>query len=487
MITVKNPFSGELLAELPFTTQSEISSALQQAVGAFATWGESSSYERSELLTRIADALFERRAEFAGLIREESGKPIRYSDSEVARSITVFRWAAAEALRFAGELVRTDAESFGRPGFGIHGRFPRGVLLGITPYNWPLLTVAHKVAPAIAVGCPMLIKPSIFTPLTVLRLAELFRECGAIDGLMPIVLASDADSAALTCAPEIAMVTFTGSPHVGRILRAQAVDKPVTLELGGNAWNAIFPDVPSELFPAIVQRIVATGFGYAGQGCLSVQNVTVCHERGQQFIDALRAAVEDASYGDTSAPEVTSGPVINARAAERIGGELEIAGRSWEIVQSRKLVGAPAEECRSLLIPPSLIVMGRLPSPHSITEEEIFGPVVTVSRFDDTDQFIGQVNGSRYGLQAGIFTDHWPTIQRLFRTLRVGGVAVNDVSTLRYDHQPFGGGVLDSGQGREGVRYAMEEMTQSRFLALSAHVPFAPPETALRAPPRTGA
>jgi len=482
MITVKNPFSGELLAKLSFATQAEIADAIERSARLFGTWSETRSHERSQLLYGIADALAARSAEFAALIRDESGKPIRYAEVEVARSISVFRWAAAQALRYAGELVRTDAESFGRPGFGIHARVPRGVLLGITPYNWPLLTIAHKVAPAIAVGCPMLIKPSVFTPLTALRLADLMRGCGAADGLMPVVLANDADSAVLTRAPEIAMVTFTGSPQVGALIRGQATDRPVTLELGGNAWVGIFPDVRRELFPAIAQRITATGFGYAGQGCLSVQNVTVWHAEADAFIDTLRAATQEVHYGDPASPQVISGPVINQRAADRINGELDKAGASCEIVRAQRRVGEPAPDCAPLIIPPSLEVVQRLPSGATVTEEEIFGPVVTVSRFEGVDQFIAQVNSSRYGLQAGIFTDHWPTIEHVHRRIHVGSVMVNDVATLRYDHQPFGGGILDSGQGREGVNYAMEEMTQSRFLAVSASIPFTAPDVALRPP-----
>ena len=481
-IVVRDPFTGELLAELPHAGPDDIAQAIDGAESAFGPWSRTRSHERSALLNALADALSARGGEFAELIAGESGKPITYAESEVARSVTVFRWAAAETLRFAGELVRTDAESFGRAGFGIHARVPRGVLLGITPYNWPLLTVAHKVAPALAVGCTMIVKPSVFTPLTALRLAGLMRECDAPEGLMPVVLADDSDTVRLTQSSSVAMVTFTGSPQVGARIRAQAVDRPVTLELGGNAWVGVFPDVDPQFFPHIVRRITATGFGYAGQGCLSVQNVAVWHPRAEEFIGLLRAATRDLPYGATRAREVISGPVIDSRAAARIGREVDIASRAYEIVRSVNLVGMPAAENKDLLIPPSLVVMDRLPSTASITEEEIFGPVVTVSRFEGVDQFVAQVNASRYGLQTGIFTDHWPTIERVHREAHVGAVMVNDVSTLRYDHVPFGGGILDSGQGREGVRYAMEEMTQSRFLAVSASLPFAPPGTALRPP-----
>lgn len=482
-IVVRDPYHGETLTTLRYAGDDDIAGALRQARDAFAVWSRTRSHERSALLLRLATALHDRQEEFARLITAEAGKPITYARAEVARSITVFQWAAAEALRFAGELVRTDAESFGRAGFGIHGRVPRGVLLGITPYNWPLLTVAHKVAPALAVGCTMVVKPSIFTPMTVLRLAEVLRDCGAIDGLMPVVLADDAHTAELTRAPEVAMVTFTGSPGVGALIRSQSTDRPVTLELGGNAWVGVLPDVDPASFPHIVKRIAATGYGYAGQGCLSVQNIAVWHPEADRFIELLCAATRGAAYGDTGAPEVICGPVINRRAAERINRELDLASGSGSVVRSVNQIGTPAPGYADLLIPPSLVVLDELPSSASITEEEIFGPVVTVSRFAGVNQFIDQVNASRFGLQTGIFTDHWPSIERIYREVHVGAVMVNDVSTLRYDHVPFGGGILDSGQGREGVTYAMQEMTQSRFLSVSSALPFASPDAVLRPPP----
>jgi acyl-CoA reductase-like NAD-dependent aldehyde dehydrogenase len=315
------------------------------------------------------------------------------------------------------------------------------------------------------------------------------QECDAPDGLMSVVLTSDADTAGLTQAPDVAMVTFTGSPAVGARIRAQATDKPVTLELGGNAWVGIFPDVDPRFFPYIVQRIAVTGFGYAGQGCLSVQNVAVWHPQSAEFVELLRTATQNLAYGSTTAPEVVSGPMINHRAAERVTRELKFASDTFDVVQSMNKVGTPAAQNEDLLIPPSLVVMDRLPSTAPISEDEIFGPVVTVSQFEGVDQFVAQVNASRYGLQTGIFTDHWPTIEHIHREAHVGAVMVNDVSSLRYDHVPFGGGILDSGQGREGVAYAMGEMTQSRFLSVSASIPLAPEDTALRPPPaiwRTG-
>jgi acyl-CoA reductase-like NAD-dependent aldehyde dehydrogenase len=470
MIRVVNPYTKETLAELPFATPCEIEHAVGLSRKAYLQWRRSPSHARAKLLLDIAARIAERFDELSELIRDESGKPISYAKAELKRTIEVFQWAAGESQRFAGELLRMDVVPSGRKGFGIHTRFPRGVVLGITPYNWPMLLVAHKVAPALACGCSIVIKPSPFTPLSALRLAQIVRECGAIDGLIQTVLADDKASAFLTQAAEIAMVSFTGSARVGKLVRAQAADKPVVLELGGNAWSAVMDDCDPGLFLEIARRIAGAGYGYAGQGCISVQNVAVARKHRDSFIATLADATRMTPYGDTRDPDVISGPVINAAAADRIRSELNVASNACQIVQSHERRDGALGVENSLVIPPSLVIMQSIPSRESIVQEEIFGPVVTVMDFDDIDQLAEQINSSRYGLQTGVFTNNFKAISRLYEDLNVGGLVVNDVPTARYDHQPYGG-PKDSGQGREGVKYAMDDMTESKFLALSAELP----------------
>lgn len=467
-LVVKNPYSGAELERLSYASQEEVRSALDKSVHAFQTWRNSSSFERARLLSDVAAKLQAQQEAFAELIRDEAGKPIRYARVEVERCLGVLHWAAAEAQRFTGELLRIDTSAGGRPGFGIAGRFPRGPILGITPFNFPLNLTAHKVAPAVAAGCSILIKPSPATPLTALRFAELFKEAGAPAGLVEVILADDEATATLTRAPEIKMVSFTGSARVGKLIRAQAVDKPVTLELGGNAWVIVMDDVAQSDLPKIAKRIAGGAFGYAGQSCISVQNVIAPKSVVSALEKELADVTENLPFGDPSNADVISGPVINLAAAQRIQKELGNVPTGSEKISSNRGVSIGDG---GLVLAPTLVSMADNANySSSLVQEEIFGPVMTLGAYGSLDQLIATINSSHYGLQTGVFTQHWPTIEKLYRELNVGGLVVNDVPTTRYDHQPYGG-VKDSGQGREGVRYAMDEMTEPKFLALSSVIP----------------
>ncbi|MDR3607447.1 MAG: aldehyde dehydrogenase family protein [Oligoflexia bacterium] len=468
---VRKPYDGSELGRIPFESEAEISDALDLAVKAFEKWRHSSSHERSQLLLSVAARLEARRQEFAMLIRDEAGKPIALAEAEVLRALGVLRWAAAETLRSAGELLRLDVVGSGRPGYGLATRFPRGPILGITPFNFPLNLLVHKLAPAIASGNSILIKPSPFTPLTAQRFVSIFHEVGAIEGLAEIVMADDAATEKLTRAPAIAMVSFTGSARVGKLIQAQAVGKPVTLELGGNAWVAVLEDTPESAYPAIARKITGGAFGYAGQSCISVQNVALPHSIADAFTAALKRATEETLYGNPNDPNVVSGPLINDAAAVRIENELKKVANDCEMIQSKKLSGDSGPNSR--MVPPTLLCLKKDPAwlaQATIIQEEIFGPVMTVSRFADASELIDRINSSRYGLQAGIFTQRWDLIERFYKDLQVGGLVINDAPTTRYDHQPYGG-EKDSGTGREGVQYAMEEMTTVKFLGLSSQLP----------------
>jgi acyl-CoA reductase-like NAD-dependent aldehyde dehydrogenase len=411
---VKNPYNGSLVGQVPFADAGEVRRALDEGVKAFESWRNSTSFQRSQVLLSVAAQLESRRAEFAQLIRDEAGKPIQYAEAEVLRALGVLRWASGEATRFTGELLRLDITGSGRPGFGLNTRFPRGLILGITPFNFPLNLVLHKIAPAVACGCSILIKPSPATPLTALRLAELFRNTGVPGGLVQTILADDQQTEHLTRAPEVAMVSFTGSARVGKLVRAQAVDKPVTLELGGNAWVAVLDDVDRSALPAIAKKIANAAFGYAGQSCISVQNVAGSTGIFPELRDSLTAATLATPFGDTSDPNVISGPVINDVASKRIEKELSQAPKSAELTRSS------SGQASGKVIAPTLVGFAEFPAQSSLVQEEIFGPVMTSSKVSSVDELIARINSSHYGLQAGIFTSHWPTIEKLYRELRVG-------------------------------------------------------------------
>lgn len=471
-LIVRNPFSGEELGRVDWAGPDAAKSALDAATRAFVSWRRTSAFERSRLLETVAAALEDREEEFAQLIRAEAGKPLTLARTEVTRALGVLRWAAAESLRYAGELIRLDASATGRPGFGIHQKFPRGPVLGITPFNFPLNLVAHKVAPAIACGCPIMIKPSPYAPLTAIRFAGLFREAlPEIPGLVQVLMAGDQLTEALTRAAEVKTISFTGSARVGWMIRAQAPEKPTALELGGNAWVLIGEDTPAELLPKIARRIAAAGFGYAGQSCISVQNIAAAPQILREFTECLSEATQATVYGDPSDSKVVSGPVIHEGAAARIRRDLAAMPSGYSVVKSGAKAGS--DPARDTMIVPTLVVgPGRL-APGTLPpliQEEIFAPVISLTELASLDQAISTINGSRYGLQAGVFTQNLPTIERLYRELDVGGLVVNDVPTTRYDQQPYGG-VKDSGLGREGLRYAMDEYCESKFLALSAHAP----------------
>lgn len=468
MLTVKDPYTGELIQELRFASPSELNQALQNSVAAQKKWRDSAAWERAQLLNDVRAELEKTRNEFADLMVREAGKPVTLANAEIDRALGVLNWAAAETQRFAGELLRLDAARGGRRGFGIHTRFPVGVILGITPFNFPLNLVLHKIAPAVAAGNGIVIKPSPSTPLTALKLIALFEK--HVPGLVQCVLADDAATEALTRAPEVALVSFTGSARVGKLIQKQAYDKPVVLELGGNAWVVVLEDVPTSAFSAISKRINGAAYGYAGQSCISVQNVAIADSLWKNFGENLREGTREFIFGETRSPDVLCGPVINEAAAKRIRGELAKVGKA-EVVQSGSIRGSLRE---GNLIAPSLVLSRNSiteiePDLSSLRQQEIFAPVMLAGKFGELDRLIATINSSPYGLQAGVFTQNFAAIEKLYRELEVGGVVINDVPTTRYDHQPYGG-IKDSGHGREGLRYAMEEMTYSKFLALSSQI-----------------
>lgn len=459
---VRSPYSGQELARLAYASPAEVQHTLGRAREAFTRWRESSAFERSQLLLEVAAELEARRDEFAALIRDEAGKPITFAQVEVDRALGTLRWAAGEAQRFGGEVLRIDAGKGGRAGMGVHQKFPRGVILGITPFNFPLNLTLHKVAPAVACGCAIVIKPSSMTPMSAIRLAALFEK--HVPGLVQVALTHDEGTRELTRAREIAMVSFTGSARVGFEIRRQVPDRPVTLELGGNAWCIVAEDLPESAYAAVARRIAAGAFGYAGQSCISVQNVAVARAVWPRFKESLAQATRDTVFGNPSDASVVSGPLINESARKRVAETLAKAGvEGSNRIQSEKRVGSVE------VAAPTLLFVDEKDD-SELTREEVFAPIMTARPYSDVGALIARINSGRYGLQAGVFTQNLALIERLYADLEVGGLVVNDAPTTRYDHQPYGG-VKDSGQGREGLRYAMDEMCESKFLALSSRLP----------------
>jgi acyl-CoA reductase-like NAD-dependent aldehyde dehydrogenase len=392
----------------------------------------------------------------SGLNTLEAGKPIADATREVGRAIDTFRIAAEEAKRIGGSVLPLDwphaaANVSGGKRTGIGRRFPFGPIVGITPFNFPLNLVAHKVAPAIASGNPIIIKPAPQTPLTALRLGHILVEAGWPAGAISVLPCANEVAAKLVADERPRMLSFTGSAAVGWQLKAQAGRKRVTLELGGNAAILVHEDADLDL---AALRIVSGGFSYAGQSCISVQRVFVHKTRWQTLAQKITAAVETLVTGDPLDEETQVGPMISEAAATRAEAWIKEALDAG----AHLLTGGGRE---GAMLQPTLIA--KAPVGSKLYGEEVFAPVVTISPYESFEDGIAMVNASRYGLQAAVFTRDFARIMQAWRELEVGAVLVNESTSWRADQMPYGG-VKDSGIGREGVRSAIEEMTEERLL-----------------------
>jgi len=384
----------------------------------------------------------------------EAGKPIKAARVEVERAAFTFAVAAEEAVRIGGEYLPLDWQASTAGRWGIVRRFAIGPIAAITPFNFPINLVAHKLAPAMAAGCTILLKPAPQTPLTALRLAQIIEEAGWPAGALNVLPLSNEDAAPLVSDDRIKLLSFTGSTTVGWQLKAQAGKKRVVLELGGNAAVIVCADAKMD---QAIERCAIGGFTYAGQTCISVQRVFVEDQAFEKFLPAFVARVQRLKAGPVLDDATDLGPLINEEAARR--------NVEWiaEAVQggAKLLCGGTRD---GAMVSPAVLT-GTSPAMR-VNCKEIFGPVVTVEKFSNFDAALAEVNHSDFGLQAGIFTRDFLRIIKAFETLEVGGVIVGDVPTFRIDHMPYGG-VKDSGLGREGLRYAIEEMTEPRLLAIN--------------------
>lgn len=453
-ITVESPFSGEEIAGVGFASREQFTEAVGSAADAVRELRELSRLEIADGLRKIADAIESRRDEFARTIALESAKPMIYARGEVARGISTFRFAATEAERFSGEVVPIDAQANGRGKTAYTKRIPRGVIYGITPFNFPLNLVAHKVAPAIASRNAIIIKPSPRTPLTALLLGEAFLESGLPKSALQVVPMDTELMEAAYNDERIAMISFTGGADIGWDIKSKAGKKAVALELGGNA--PVIIDKSSDV-QTTLDNTTTAAFAYSGQVCISAQRVYAHRDVFKEVRDGIVARANELSCGDPLNEETKMSVMIDEAAAKR--------AESW----IREAVGNGAEllcggERNGAYLSPA--VLTRTDPEMRVVAEEAFAPLVVVESFDRFDDAIDMANNSKYGLQAAVFTNDARHSDAAAERLEYGGVIINDAPTFRVDNMPYGGS-KESGFGREGVRYAMEEMTEIRIVVNS--------------------
>jgi acyl-CoA reductase-like NAD-dependent aldehyde dehydrogenase len=454
VVEIRAPYDGSLIARVVQGRREHAEAAIAAAVKAFGTTRRLPAFERQRVLRRIAESMTERKEEFARTLAQEAGKPIKAARIEVERAVFTFNVAAEESTRIYGEFLPLDWQEFTAGRWGIVRRFPLGPIAGITPFNFPINLVAHKVAPAIAAGCPMVLKPAPQTPLCSLLLAECVQQAGWPDGGLNVLPLSNEDAGLLVTDERIKLISFTGSVPVGWDIKRRAGKKKVVLELGGNAAVIVHSD--ADLAYA-AERCVTGGFAYAGQTCISVQRILVQDSVYGKFTDLLVEGVKKLKSGDPMDESTDVGPVIRESDAIRTVAWIEEAVRAG----ARLLCGGGR---KNLVVEPTVLT-GTKPD-MKVNCQEIFGPVVTVEPYNDFDDALRKVNQSAYGLQAGLFTRDAKLLFQAYEELEVGGLIAGDVPSFRIDHMPYGG-VKDSGLGREGLRYAIEEMTEPKLLVMN--------------------
>jgi len=452
-LEVVDKYRGEVATRVALADENAIDRAIDAAVAAAEPMARMAAYERQAVLMHCVDRFGERAEELAEALCVEAGKPIRDSRGEVGRLIDTFRVAAEESVRITGEVMPLDISPRARGYAGMWKRVPIGPCSFIAPFNFPLNLAAHKVAPALAIGCPFVLKPASLTPIGALMIAEVLAETDLPPGAFS-VLPCRRDGARLFTEDErLKLLSFTGSPAVGWDLKARAGKKPVVLELGGNA--AVVVDEDADLEDA-VERIVFGAFYQSGQSCIGVQRI-IAHE---SIYEDLRGRLVEKTtslrLGDPRDEDTFIGPMISLGEAERLHGWIESA-----IEGGAKLLCGGRREGVML----EATLLEDVPTDQAVVCEEAFGPVAVLSRFEAFDDALEAVNDSVFGLQAGIFTRDLYKMQRAWDVLDVGGVVIGDVPSWRVDHMPYGG-VKESGLGREGIRFAMEDMSELRLLVI---------------------
>jgi len=450
---IRSPSDASEVGVVTLASPEEVRGALDAAAAAARTCRELPAYERAASLRKIADGVAAQRDAMARTLALEAGKPIAQARVEIDRAIAVFRDAAEEATRIGGEVLPTDSVPLGKGRLALTRRFPLSPIAAITPFNFPVLLAAHKLAPALACGATIVVKPPPQDPLAALMLMEIVRASGYPKGGAHLVPCHVEVAQILIEDPRVRLITFTGSAAAGWAIRAKAGTKRVALELGGNAGVIIEPDAD---IPWAAARCALGGFTYAGQSCISTQRIYVHQDIYQPFLDAFVPKVAALVVGDVLDEQTDVGPVISQDAAARVEGWIAEAKTGGAEV----LVGGTR---RGAFLDPTVLV--KTTPGMKVNCEEVFAPLVTVTPYRLLDDAIAAVNRSPWGLQAGVFTRDVRTLFRLHAELDVGAVNGNDMPGYRVDRLPYGG-AKGSGLGREGVRYAIEEMTELRVLTI---------------------
>ncbi|MEI7731783.1 MAG: aldehyde dehydrogenase family protein [Verrucomicrobiota bacterium] len=450
-LEVTSPYDGEVAGITYQASPEDVEGAIQAATRAFEITKRLPTHNRAEILEKTVAGLKSRREEIARVIALEAGKPMKNARGEVTRAIATFTDAVEECKRLRGEWLPLDLDAASEGRHGLVRRFPLGPVAAITPFNFPLNLVSHKVAPALACGCSLVLKPATKTPLTALLLARIVTEAGAPPGMLNVLPCASRDAQPLITDDRLKLLTFTGSAPVGWGLKALAGKKRVALELGGNAGVAVHSDADLDY---AAQRCVMGGFAYAGQACISVQRIYVHRPVFDAFAAKLVALTARLKLGNPLDEATDVGPMISLEEAQRAQKWVQEA-----VAQGAKILLGGGRD--GLIMHPTILTSTR--PAMRVCCQELFAPVVTLEPYDDFRQAVHAINDSAYGLQAGIFTRDVQAIFSAFEELEVGGLLMNDVPTWRSDPMPYGG-MKDSGNGREGVRYAMEEMTERKIL-----------------------
>src|SRR3989338_3910313 len=452
---VKNPYDGSFLDRVPLSSKKDVEDAILSAKNAFVIMSEMPAYKRATILSNTSKLIADNKKQMAELITKESGKAIKYSIAEVERSVQTFQFAAEEAKQIHGETIPMDASPNSEKRFAFYQPFPIGIIGAITPFNFPLNLVAHKVAPAIASGNSVILKPASYTPLTSIKLGEIMMEAGLPNGALNIVFGGGSTVGEwLVESQDLAMISFTGSPSVGRRIKERAGMKRVTLELGSNSATIIEPDADIDM---AIPRCIMGAFSNAGQVCISLQRLYVHEKVFDEFKKKFVGAVKKMKVENPMEPDTEYGPMIEEKEA--------IRAEEWikEAVHKGAKILCGGERKGSIITP---TVMTDVKRDMKVVCNEVFAPLVTLIKYRNFEEAIDMVNDSIYGLQAGIFTNDIDKAFRGFKKLHVGVVIINDVPTFRVDHMPYGG-VKESGTGREGLKYAIREMTELKLMVVN--------------------
>ena len=460
-LQVRNPYNQELLGTVPEADEQQVDSAIKSAQEAFKLTKNLPAHKRSLILEHTSDIIKERKEELARTIALESGKPIKLARGEVDRATETFKFASEEAKRLYGETIPMDASRNGEGRTAFTIREPLGVIGAISPFNFPLNLVAHKVAPAIASGNTVVLKPSTYTPITSIKLGKIMLDAGLPQGALNIVTGPGSTVGdTIVRDTRISKITFTGSASIGLGITEKAGLKRITLELGSNSPVIIDRDALQNAGQKIVERCVFGSFAYSGQVCISIQRIYVHQDIKDEFLKQFLKAVSELKSGDPLDENTDIGPMITEQEAERVKQWIdEAVSKGAKVLIGGNHKGSMFEPTVLTNVMPDMKVMA----------QEIFAPVVSIMGFNDWEQVIREANTSKYGLHAGVYTNDVKKALYAAKNLEAGGVIINDIPTYRVDHIPYGG-VKGSGIGREGVKYAIQEMTQPKFICFNSNI-----------------